>query len=209
MKIIDISIPIFEDMPTYMNSEGNQPKISPKTHDYITDTNLSMNIHTSTHLDAPLHMIIGGDNIETIGLERLVRSCKVIDLTMVNDRITAADLQGFTINKGDFLLFKTKNSFGEETSATEFVFLAEDGAKFLIEKGVNGVGIDTLGIERSQTGHPTHKALFSNDVLILEGLNLKDVAEGEYFMVCAPIKLLNTEAAPARVFLIEGMNPSQ
>lgn len=207
MKIIDISIPIFEGMPTYMNSQGNQPKINTQTHDYITDTNLRMNIHTSTHLDAPLHMIKGGENIETIGLERLVRSCRVLDLTEVNDRITAADLQDLSINKGDFLLFKTKNSLGE-TSATEFIFLAEDGAKLLIEKGVNGVGIDTLGIERSQTGHPSHKALFSNDVLILEGLNLKEVAEGEYFMVCAPIKLLNTEAAPARVFLIEGMSPS-
>ncbi|WP_404332842.1 cyclase family protein [Mesobacillus maritimus] len=207
MKIIDISIQIFEGMPTYMNNQDNQPKIKTETHGYITDTTIQMNIHTGTHLDAPLHMIEEGENIETIPLERLVRPCKVLDLTNVNDRITAADLKDQPIMKDDFLLFKTKNSF-DETSAMEFIFLAEDGAQFLIEKGIEGVGIDTLGIERSQTGHPTHKALFSNDVLIVEGLNLKEVSEGEYTMVCAPIKLLSTEAAPARVLLIEGTNLS-
>ncbi|MBY0095913.1 cyclase family protein [Mesobacillus maritimus] len=203
MKIIDISIPIYEGMPTYMDNPANQPIIKTKTHGYITDTNVQMNIHTGTHIDAPLHMIEEGETIETIELSRLVRSCKVLDLTHVNDRITAADLQDFPIVKDDFLLLKTKNSFGE-TSAMEFIFLAEDGAQYLIDKGIDGVGIDTLGIERSQTGHPTHKALFSNDVLIVEGLNLKEVYEGEYTMICAPIKLQNTEAAPARVMLIEG-----
>jgi arylformamidase len=207
MRIIDISIPIYEGMPTYMNNQTNQPKIKTETHGYITDTTVQMNIHTGTHIDAPLHMIEEGENIETIELDRLLRPCKVLDLTHVNDRITAADLQDLPIMKDDFLLFKTKNSFGE-TSAMEFIFLAEDGAKYLIEKGIEGVGIDTLGIERSQTGHPTHKTLFSNDVLIVEGLNLKEVAEGEYTLICAPIKLLNTEAAPARVFLIEGTNLS-
>lgn len=202
MRIIDISIPIFEGMPTYMNNQANQPKIKTETNGYITDTTIQMNIHTGTHIDAPLHMIEGGENIETIELSRLVRTCKVVDLTNVHDRITSTDLQNQHIERDDFLLFKTKNSFGE-TSAMEFIFLAEDGAQYLIEKGIKGVGIDTLGIERKQTGHPTHKALFANDVLIVEGLNLKDVSEGEYTMVCAPIKLLNTEAAPARVFLIE------
>jgi arylformamidase len=205
MKIIDISVPIYEGMPTYMGNQVNQPKINTKTHDYITDTTLQLNIHTGTHIDAPLHMLTAGDHVETIGLERLVRSCKVFDLTNVNDRITESDLKNLAIKKDDFILLKTKNSFGE-TTIEEFIFLAEDGANFLIERGIQGVGIDTLGIERSQTNHPTHKGLFTNDIIIVEGLDLRDVNEGEYLMVCAPIKLLKTEAAPARVFLIDGMN---
>jgi arylformamidase len=39
----------------------------------------------------------------------------------------------------------------------------------------------------------------------MEGLRLKEVPEGEYFMVAAPIKLFTTEAAPARVILFEGV----
>lgn len=204
MKIIDISIPIHEGMPTYMDNENNQPEIVTKTSGYITDTTLKMNIHTSTHIDAPLHMLNDGETIESIELEKLIRKCKVIDLVHVNDRITAEDLQDKDIQPDDFLLFKTKNSSGE-TSNTEFIFLAEDGATFLVEKKIAGVGIDTLGIERSQENHPTHKSLFSNNIIIIEGLNLKDVAPSNYFMIAAPLKLTKTEAAPARVLLIEGM----
>ncbi|MFC0470434.1 cyclase family protein [Halalkalibacter kiskunsagensis] len=203
MKIIDISVPIYEGMPTYMDNQANQPKVNTQTKGYITDTTLQVNIHTGTHVDAPLHMMQNGETIETIGLEQLVRTCKVMDLTNVHDCITAADLEKLPIEKNDFILLKTKNSLGE-TSAVDFVFLAEDGAQLLVEKGINGVGIDTLGIERSQSGHPTHKLLFANDIIIVEGLQLNDVEEGEYMMVCAPIKLLNTEAAPARVFLVPG-----
>jgi kynurenine formamidase len=39
--------------------------------------------------------------------------------------------------------------------------------------------------------------------VIIEGLDLRGVASGQYELVCAPIKLLNGDGAPARVFLIE------
>lgn len=53
--------------------------------------------------------------------------------------------------------------------------------------------------------HPAHKTLFSN-VIIIEGLRLKNVEQGEYFMVAAPLKLVDTEASPARVLLFEGLS---
>ena len=60
-----------------------------------------------------------------------------------------------------------------------------------------------MGIERDQPGHPTHKTLLNSGVLILEGLRLKDVAEGEYFLIAAPLKIRGVEAAPVRALLIE------
>ena len=70
---------------------------------------------------------------------------------------------------------------------------------------INGVGIDGLGVERAQPGHPTHRTLFANDVIVIEGLRLKDVPAGEYFMVAAPLKLVGIDAAPSRVLLMEGI----
>ncbi|TGU65625.1 cyclase family protein, partial [Mesorhizobium sp. M00.F.Ca.ET.186.01.1.1] len=61
-----------------------------------------------------------------------------------------------------------------------------------------------LGIERSQEGHPTHKTLFAAGIVVIEGLRLRDVLPGQYFMVAAPLKLVGTDAAPARVLLFEG-----
>ncbi|KMY54007.1 cyclase [Bacillus sp. FJAT-27231] len=205
MKVYDVTAPIFEGMTVYKNKPEKQPKLTPATNGYVTESRIELDVHTGTHIDAPLHMITDGDTFETISLDHLVGHCKVFDLTEAEDQITKADLEGLSIQKGDFVLFKTKNSF-EEKFNFEFIFLAQDGAEYLAKLGIRGVGIDALGVERSQPGHPTHKALFANGIIVIEGLRLKMIEQGEYFMVAAPLKLLGTDASPARVLLIEGIH---
>jgi arylformamidase len=204
MKIYDVTAPIFEGMPVYKNKPEKQPKFSTVTNDYVTESRVDMDVHTGTHIDAPLHMVKNGETFETISLEKLVGTCKVFDVTNVEDKILKADITHLDIQENDFVLFKTKNSF-DEAFNFEFIYIAEDAAQYLAEKKVRGVGIDALGVERSQPGHPTHKTLFGNNIIIIEGLRLKDVPEGQYFMVAAPLKLVGTDAAPARVLLFENL----
>ncbi|MDF2679039.1 MAG: cyclase family protein [Brevibacillus sp.] len=207
MKMYDVTGAVFEGMTVYKNKPEKQPRIKPVTNGYVTESRIELDVHTGTHVDAPLHMVTDGETFETIALDKLVGNCKVLDLTHVEDRITRGDLESFDIGPDDFLLFKTKNSW-DEAFSFEFVYLAKDGAEYLASIGVRGVGTDALGIERSQEGHPTHKALFTNQVIIIEGLRLKDVPQGEYFMVAAPLKLIGTDAAPARVLLFDGVTVS-
>ncbi len=202
MKIYDITAPIFEGMPVYKNKPEKQPKINSVTNAHVTESRLELDVHSGTHIDAPLHMINEGETFETISLEKLVGSVKVLDLTHVEDGITKTDLEKFDLQKNDFVLFKTKNSF-DEAFNFEFVYLKEDGANYLANLQINGVGIDALGVERSQPNHPTHKALFGANIIVIEGLQLREVEEGTYFMVAAPLKLIGTDAAPARVILLE------
>ncbi|WP_243386411.1 cyclase family protein [Bacillus kexueae] len=205
MKLYDVTAPIFEGMPVYKNKPEKQPKIQTVTNAHVTESRIDMDLHTGTHVDSPLHMINDGETMETIAIEDLVGRIKLFDLTHVEDRITKKDVETLSIEKGDFILFKTKNSL-EDAFNFEFIFVSEDAAHYLAEIGVKGIGIDGLGIERSQPGHPTHRTLFSNKVIIMEGLRLKEVPEGEYFMVAAPLKIQGTDAAPARVLLFEGIN---
>ena len=202
MNMYDVTAPIFEGMPVYKNKPEKQPKLTTVTNDYVTESRIDMDVHTGTHIDAPLHMVKDGETFETIPLEKLVGYCKVLDVTNVDDRITKEDLIHFDIQENDFLLFKTKNSF-DDAFNFEFIYVAEDAAAYLAEKRIRGVGIDALGVERNQTGHPTHKTLFSHGIIIIEGLRLKDVPAGEYWMIAAPLKLVGTDAAPARVLLFE------
>lgn len=207
-QVYDVSMSIHEGMPVYKNKPEKKPLIQ-VVQDFETsparESRIQLDVHTGTHVDSPLHMLPDGGTMETLNIEKLTGTCRVLDLTEVKNGITRSDLEGKGIEKGDFVLLKTRNS-DSESFDFEFVFLAEDGASYLASLGVRGVGIDALGVERSQPGHPTHKILFKAGVLILEGLRLKEVPEGEYFMVAAPIKLKETEAAPARVLLFKGLS---
>ncbi len=205
MKIYDISMEIHENMMVYKNKEQKKPKIK-TVKDHSTGNSyesvITMEMHTGTHIDAPLHMIDKGKTMESYDLSSFIRKCKVFDFTYVEDKITEDLLKERDIKKGDFILLKTKNSLSNEFDF-EFVYLEKSGAQYLKDIGITGVGIDSLGIERNQPNHETHKLLLSQGIIILEGLRLKDIEEGEYILHALPLKIKNVEASPTRAILIK------
>lgn len=205
MKIIDISMPIHHDMPVYKGRAEKRPHLSVQS-DFTTGTAyesvIEMNMHTGTHLDRSLHMIPDGSKVESLDLNKVITPCKVLDLTHVQEQITAEDLKKKEINEGDFIILKTRNSF-EDILEGDFVFLEKSGSAYLRDQKIKGVGIDSLGIERNQPDHETHIQLLEVDIVIVEGLRLAHVEEGEYFLFAAPIYILGAEGAPLRAVLIQ------
>jgi arylformamidase len=210
MKIYDVSMLISEDVQVYKNKEEKKPKfinVSNFSNASAYETQVLINLHTGTHMDFPLHMIPDGKTSDTLDLSKLIRSVKVFDLTHVHVVIDRKDLQRLDLQPQDFVLFKTQNSY-QETFNFRFVYVNQDAASYLVSKGVVGVGIDALGIERDQSGHPTHHILMNQDVIIIEGLRLKDVPEGRYHMFALPIKMKGVEALLLSIILVEGFYDS-
>lgn len=205
MRIYDITQTIDEHMTVYKNKQEKRP-IFQVVRDHplggVRESTITLDVHTGTHLDAPLHMQPNGETIDNMPLNRLVTECKVIDLEYLDRGITSEDLRGHDIVRGDVVLFRTRNSL-EDFFNPDFIYLTEEGARYLVAQGVIGIGTDGLGIERAQPGHPTHHLLFKADIYILEGLALKDVAAGIYQLVALPLKLKGLDAAPVRAILIE------
>lgn len=166
---------------------------------------ICMGTHTGTHIDAPAHFIQGGKTLDQFPLDTFYGPCQVLDLTRCSEVITLKDIDGYVIELGTIILLKTTNSSLPSTGPfySEFVYLSAEAAEYLATKKVKAVGIDYLSIERNQPDHPTHKALLSKDILIIEGLRLAPISEGSYKIACFPLKLIATEAAPARAVLVE------
>ena len=100
------------------------------------------------------------------------------------------------------MLLRTPNSALWNTSDgfhTDYTYLTEGGAKFLVGQGVKVVGVDYLSVEQfKKAGAPAHKALLGNGVIIIEGLNLSDAEAGQYEMYCLPAAASrNADGAPA------------
>lgn len=199
----DISMNISNNVQVYKNKENKKPhftQVANFTEQGVYETEMTMNLHTGTHIDFPLHILDKGDTSSSLDLLRLFGEAIVIDLSNSQDDISSKDFIEQDIRENDFVLLKTKNSFSEEF-LFNFAYLSADGANYLIQKNIQGVGTDGLGIERSQEGHPTHKILLSNQKLIIEGLRLKDIQPGRYDFICLPIKIDSVEALPARAIL--------
>jgi len=205
-KIIDISWPISPDMTAYKDRSivtFTQTKTYEK--DHAREATVLLGTHSGTHVDAPAHFLEHGQSLDQIDLNCLIGSCKVLDLTYVQEKITEQDLRAFNITQDDRILLKTKNSFLDSNARFDglFVYLEKSGAEYLVSKNIRSIGIDYLGIERNQADHATHELLLHNNISIIEGLRLGHVEPDEYTLCCLPLLLSGLEAAPARAVLLK------
>ncbi len=210
--IYDISVRIHNDMHVWPSDP--KVRIEEQRHDgkdgfhTIRVTSIECGNHTGTHLDAPSHMIrhgaTPGATLNEIPLERLVGPARVLELPGVSS-IGRADLEGRLDGGIERVLLKTGNSehWSDECFYTDFAALAADGAEYLVESGVQLVGIDYLSIESyGSIDHATHFVLLEQSVVILEGLNLEGVPAGDYQLIALPLKLDRTDGAPVRAILM-------
>lgn len=205
MRIHDVTRLISEDMTVYKDRESKKIKRTVvadyEKADYY-ESRIDMDMHCGTHIDAPLHMIKGGDTIEKYDLSKFIGDCKVFDLTDVNEAIRKKDIENLDIQKDDIVIFKTKNSF-DEVYNPKFVYIEEDAALYLSEKGIKTVGIDAMSIERDKKEHPSHKIILGANIGVIEDLYLKNVGQGQYFLSALPLNIRGSEASPIRAVLIE------
>ena len=200
------------DMTTWNKEPG--PTITPLRRIAKGDTanvsTVAFGDHTGTHVDPPLHFIEGGGTVDRLPIDALVGPCMVVDY----DRATHVDeawLAGAHLPTAtERILFKTRNSelWRDPTAefTRDFVTINASAARWCVAHGVKLVGIDYLSIEPQgpeKAGYPVHHTLLGAGVVIIEGLDMRDVTAGRYDLVCAPIKIAGGDGAPARVFLIE------
>ncbi len=208
MRTYDITLTISPDLPTWPGDPGVEIERVEKIEDG-SNANVSrvdMGVHTGTHVDAPYHFLQDGITVDELNLSLLTGRAYVLHLPEV-DLITAAVLEEAQIPpRTRRVLFKTRNSelwAGAETEfQTDFVGLSEDGAEYLVRRGVKLVGMDYLSIAPFKQSRPTHERLLEAGVVVVEGLNLTEVEQGRYTIYCLPLKIANSDGAPARAILI-------
>ena len=172
--------------------------------DVATVSRMALGVHTGTHMDAPLHFIRHAASIDTMPLDATVGPARVIG---IRDRksVGREELLGHAITAGERILFKTANSdhsWDSDRFDEEFVFISQDGARYLAECGVRAVGVDYLSVGGyREDGLETHEALLGAGIWIIEGLNLKGIEPGTYELVCLPLRLMGAEGSPARAIL--------
>ena len=205
MKIYDVTRPVSPAMPVWPGDPPVSLKMVKRIEDGAKDnlSHLACSVHIGTHVDAPLHFIAGGGDILSLSLDVLTGPATVVALPDA-DAITAGDLARLSLpHQVNRLLFKTRNGALPTTEFSKnFVALTLDAAQWIVERGVALVGVDYMSVEDYGGGGSVHRALLGAGVVVVEGLDLRDVPPGDYALYCLPMKLAGSEGAPARVILV-------
>ncbi len=209
MHIFDISVPISNQTPVYKGDPAVKLERTSDVNrgDSLTLSRIEMGAHTGTHIDAPLHFIRGGATVDELDLNILIGQAVVVDLSGVKEAITAVDLENASVPaRAERILFKTSNSalWMKNDFQENFVAFAPSAAEWLIEHRVRLVAIDYLSAELFGADEAqVHRLLLAAGVIIVEGVNLTEIAAGAYQLICLPLKLKRAEGAPARAVLIQ------
>jgi len=168
MKIYDISLPL--DGKTIIYPGNPQMTIEPHKRVPEHPTNLSkvtFGSHTGTHVDAPRHVDNDATGVDKINLETCIGSCRVLDMTGAEEKITVSDVEKQGVKQGERILVKTQNSLrGFSDFREDSIYLDGDAADYLAGKGIILFGIDGLSVKkRGGEDVRPHTSLLSKNIV--------------------------------------------
>ncbi len=204
MKIIDISQTICEGIAVWPGDQEFRYdwKMQMRWGDSCNVSSVTMSLHTGTHLDAPAHFDDSGADIASVSLQHYIGPARVVELP-VKEKIEESDLAALDWHGVERVIFKTRASnFPMDRFDPTFVYLTEDGAKFLGRLGISLVGTDAPSIDAFESKElRAHKVLLRFKAAILEGVRLAHVMPGDYELICLPLKLAGLDGSPVRAIL--------
>lgn len=180
--------------------------------------------HYGTHMDAPVHFPPGKATIDQIPPERFFGAAVVLDASQegANDadyRVPAArvaewELKHGAIPTGAIVLLKTgwaarwpdagRYRNQDAQGRMHFPGFSLEAVDLLIERGVSGIGCDTLSVDYGASeDFAVHHRTSGAGLFHLENLaDLSDLPESGAFLIVAPIKLEGGSGGPVRVFAL-------
>jgi len=212
-RVIDLTQPLFHNCPGNPAFPPMEVLHEMRAEDVGWNTErLNFFTHVGTHMDSPWHRKNGARAIDTMPPDTFIGPATAIDLydKKPDEGRLAADLEAYADGIAPIVLLCT--GWGEKRANTdEYLYhspwLSVEGAQWLVERMVKGVGIDhfSIGGANPERVAAPHDVLFDAGVWILEDLIIpKEVLHLRNLQVLAlPLLLEGGSGAPARALAVE------
>lgn len=218
-KIVDLSYELHpgdESSELYIKTYSMEeifPKYKLSKDQWYIIQKISFMSHIGTHIESPLHFIKNGQDVSKISLKRLIGEAVIIDMThkKPNEEMDIEDFLRYEdkINPGDIVFLHTSCNKYVDLLKTEYhhPYLATEATKWLVNKGISCLGIDSSGVEKkgeSSYAQPNHHILLANGVPLIEQLtNLEKLNKERVLVIILPLRISGLDACPVRVIAIE------
>ncbi|HVE78408.1 MAG TPA: cyclase family protein [Gemmatimonadaceae bacterium] len=207
MTLRDISVAAREGTPEW---PGDSPFVCRWTWAMAAGASVNVSaIHTSphvgTHADAPLHVREGAAGADRLPLDAFVGRCVVVSVDASADDVGPPALESRLGGaRTERVLLRTGATIAAGAFPARWPALTADAARWLVARGVRLVGVDAPSVDRREsTTLAVHHALFDGGAYVLENLDLRAVADGEYVLIAPPLKVGPLDAAPVRALLAD------
>ena len=203
MTLIDISRRLQDGMPVWPGDTNFSFRLSwtKEESGSVNVGKLTLSTHTGTHIDAPFHFDETGKRVIDLDPNLYVGMARVIELLEV-ESIKKSDLEAYTLKGIKRLLIKT-NSWKNDSAFPERIpHLEKEAVTFLHENGIQLIGVDVPSVDPLDSKElEAHHALHEAGIHILESIDLRNVASGDYELIALPLPLTHADGSPVRAVL--------
>lgn len=213
--MVDLSVPVDPGTVVY----PGDPSPTFEVHSTIERDGFNLlDVHigsqSGTHVDAPYHFEADGLRLDELPTERFVGPGVVVDASGLRAReeIDWARVAPVAdrLAPGVIVLLRTGWSAHYGTPRYfEHPFLGADACERMLALGVRTFCIDAINIDETPdddhpgVGFPSHHLIAREGGVIGENFRLDDLPEGDFLVVCTPIRLTGADGAPVRAVAIE------
>lgn len=211
MKMIDLSMDIYDGAPTY----AFDPACTVKAHNTVESigyniTQLSISSHQGTHLDAPYHFFNDGMTVDKLPLDSFTGKAICIDVSYKRPKqpLTVEDFLPYEekIVEGSRIIYRTgwDRMFPRTEYFSDFPYLSMELAEWFAGKRIKMLGMDTPSPSAADWMY-VHHALLGKGIVIVEGLANLEALDEEFIFIAAPLKIKGRDGSPVRAIAICGL----
>ncbi len=224
IEIIDITQPITNTIPHWPGDPLTEIKsVANSKTDGFNLNSLYIGEHTGTHIGAPNHFVEDAVDVASIKPEQLIVNGIKIDISGQAD-----DNPDYLLQKNDILDWEKANRpieeksvvlvqtnwswlwsqpdkyFGFQNGELHFPGVSVKAAEYLVSKNINGIGIDTPGIDGGVgVVFKANKELAANGLYHIENLTNLDNLKSRFTLMIGALPITGGTGSPCRIFAVQ------
>ena len=196
MKVYDISQEVFGCEVFPGDPSPEREKLMSISDGAVCNlTAFRMCAHNGTHVDAPYHFINDGSTIDKVSLDRFVGYAYV---TFFDGEIGADRAQAI-LDAAD----KCSPRCAERILVGGKAVVTAEAAKVFANAHIKLFGNESQTVGPEDAPMEVHLIMLGAQIVLLEGIRLDGIEEGEYILNAAPLNLGGSDGSPCRATLIK------
>ncbi len=216
-KLVDLTHTITTSIPSWQGTASFSFTIIKDYHQGNRTQQFNISSNTGTHIDAPGHFEKEADMVDAIPLDNLIvpayvfnvqANVKSDDYLVSMDDIKTFETAHGQIPAGCLAIIHTgwckhwqepQRYRNLKNGTMHFPGISVDVARYLVERNVVGIAIDTFSPDGGNTEFPAHKILLNAGVYIIENIvNADKLPPTGAFVAALPMKIYDAVEAPIR-----------
>ncbi|MBM3567471.1 MAG: cyclase family protein [Alphaproteobacteria bacterium] len=214
MELIDLTVELAHGMVRHPAPHLPPVEIVPvATHEVQKRSvqKVTFGTHVSTHIDAPLHAIPGGQTIDCVPLDTLCGPAALVRIAKPgkDQPIDRVDLEPHQrlLTTAKRVIVETgwlQQTWGRREYFTEGTYLTRDAARYLAGFKIALFGMDFPNIDSNAETKPgipapNHNIMLGTGMVLLENLtNLWRIPGESFELIALPLRLVGGDGCPCR-----------